>query len=256
MQKCIFALPTDSNAQRARQAELQAELSRLVADLSQRPGLGSNGVSGHLASPSNESSWVVTRSPADICLSFQLVFAHCDLLSGNVILPVKPSSAGQGTEGSSQEIAVSFMDYEYATPSPAAFDIANHFAEWGGFDCDWSVLPTRAQRRDFITQYIGSYFQHLRRKPDGKAALPAPFDEAVEVDKLMAEVDTFRGLPGFYWGVWALIQAEISEHDFDYAQYAETRLAEHQAWRDEESGRRAREGRAISLREKRWAQEE
>lgn len=45
MQKWIFALPTETEAQRARQAELQRELERLVGELSQRPGLGRNGVS-------------------------------------------------------------------------------------------------------------------------------------------------------------------------------------------------------------------
>ena len=45
MQKWIFALPTDTKAQRARQAELQQELRTLVSELSQRPGLGAHGVS-------------------------------------------------------------------------------------------------------------------------------------------------------------------------------------------------------------------
>ena len=50
----------------------------------------------------------------------QLVFAHCDLLSANIIIHREPG----------QELSVSFIDYEYATPSPAAFDIGNHFAEF------------------------------------------------------------------------------------------------------------------------------
>jgi len=45
MQKWIFALPTDTEEQRSRQAELQKELTTLVSELSQRPGLGENGVS-------------------------------------------------------------------------------------------------------------------------------------------------------------------------------------------------------------------
>ena len=45
MQKWILALPTKTEAQRTRQADLQKELTRLVAELSQRPGLGVNGVS-------------------------------------------------------------------------------------------------------------------------------------------------------------------------------------------------------------------
>jgi ethanolamine kinase len=66
-----------------------------------------------------------------------------------------------------------------------------------------------------------------------------------EVERLMAEVDLFRGVPGFYWGIWALIQATISQIDFDYAQYALVRLGEYNAWRDLEK----------TFREERWAQE-
>lgn len=45
MQKWLLALPTETQAQRNRQAELQEELLKVVKDLSQRPGLGQNGVS-------------------------------------------------------------------------------------------------------------------------------------------------------------------------------------------------------------------
>ena len=144
---------------------------------------------------------------------------------------------------------VTFIDYEYATPSPAAFDIANHFAEWGGFDCDYSVLPTRAQRRQFITEYMRAYSSMLPQKPDA-------FDEAAEVEKLFVEVDHFRGVPGFYWGIWALIQATISEINFDYASYAETRLGEYWAWKGEVSGSRQAAGDEMPLRERRWAQQQ
>ncbi|KAK1757617.1 ethanolamine kinase 1 [Echria macrotheca] len=217
MQKWIFALPTDTEEQRVRQATLQKELGLLVDEFSQRPGLGKNG----------------------------LVFAHCDLLSGNVIVLPKSQSAN----GDKATETVTFIDYEYATPSPAAFDIANHFAEWGGFDCDFSVLPTRSQRREFITEYIHAYFDKLPQRPE-------EVDEQAEIDKLVAEVDIFRGLPGFYWGIWALIQATISQIDFDYASYAEIRLGEYWAWRAETSGSREREGKPMPLRERRWAQEE
>lgn len=45
MQKWILALPTETTAQKERQTLLQAELTKLVAELSQRPGLGKDGVS-------------------------------------------------------------------------------------------------------------------------------------------------------------------------------------------------------------------
>lgn len=44
MQKWILALPKDTEQQRQRQAVLQQELEKLVDRLSQRPGLGPNGV--------------------------------------------------------------------------------------------------------------------------------------------------------------------------------------------------------------------
>ncbi|KAI1180492.1 kinase-like protein [Nemania sp. FL0916] len=228
MQKWINALPTKTEAQRARQSGLQKELSWLVETLSQRPGLGKNG----------------------------LVFAHCDLLSGNVIIePKGPGTNGTGKENGrcqhsqEQSPSVNFIDYEYATPSPAAFDLANHFAEWGGFDCDYSVLPTRAQRLEFIREYIRTYFSLAAGAETGEE-----IDEEAEAQRLFDEVDMFRGVPGFYWGIWALIQATISHIDFDYAQYAEVRLGEYWAWRQAIDSSRKPTGEEPPLREKRWAQ--
>ena len=237
MQKWILALPTETPAQRQHQAILQKELDRMVSELSQRPGLGKDG----------------------------LVFAHCDLLSGNVIiLPAPaPASAPASAPGPIADepsvggcrstkppaSSVTFIDYEYATPSPAAFDLANHFAEWGGFDCDYSVLPTRKQRREFIDEYMHAYFGGVGEQNGDR-------HHKISADQLSDEVDLFRGVPGFYWGIWALIQATISDIDFDYASYAEIRLNEYWAWRAEQDGSRAAAGREMPLRERRWAQAE
>lgn len=169
----------------------------------------------------------------------QLVFAHCDLLSGNVIVaPRIPVNEEPIVE------SVSFIDYEYATPSPAAFDLANHFSEWGGFECDYNALPTRPTRKAFLQEYIASYTSHTSLSP-----------EIDYVSRLFAEVDKFRGIPGLYWGIWALIQATISQIDFDYASYAEVRLAEYWNWRAEQDGSREKEGLKQPLRERRWAEE-
>ncbi|KAH7197660.1 kinase-like domain-containing protein [Fusarium flagelliforme] len=204
MQKWIFALPTDTDAQRERQALLQAELKVMVQKLSQRPGLGKNG----------------------------LVFAHCDLLCANVIIHQEDDTAP----------TVDFIDYEYATPSPAAFDVANHFAEWAGYDCDYAAVPRQDQRLAFVKEYIKAYF----------ALTGEAVDEEEEVRKLMAEVDAYRGVPGFYWGIWSSIQAVISKIDFDYAQYAELRLGEYWAYKAEEDGSRKATGQEMPLREKTW----
>ncbi|TQB77333.1 hypothetical protein MPDQ_002970 [Monascus purpureus] len=215
IQKWILALPVATEDQRTRRLNLQKELEWVVRELDDGQGVGEEG----------------------------LVFAHCDLLSGNVI--VAPESDASSTPGDEAKV-VNFIDYEYATPAPAAFDIANHFAEWGGFDCDYNMLPTRAVRRAFLSEYVSSYSKHDK--------LPENSSQAV-VDKLFEDVDRFRGIPGFYWGVWALIQAQISQIDFDYASYAEIRLGEYFAWRREIDGSRSRSGDMMPLRERRWAQE-
>lgn len=162
----------------------------------------------------------------------QLIFAHCDLLCANVII-----HRDEGVETS-----VSFIDYEYATPSPMAFDISNHFAEWVGYDCDYNLVPTQAQRRAFIQEYVKTYF----------GLTGEPVDEEEEVLKLMEEVDVYRGVPGFYWGIWSLIQSVISEIDFDYASYAELRLDEYWQYKAEADGSREASGKEMSLREKTW----
>jgi len=67
------------------------------------------------------------------------------------------------------------------------------------------------------------------------------------------------GIKGLTWhncrGVWALIQAQISQIDFDYASYAELRLGEYWAWKREVDGSREKAGEEKPLREQRWAQE-
>ncbi|KAL7794537.1 kinase-like domain-containing protein [Trichoderma ceciliae] len=208
MQKWILALPTGTEQQRERQDLLQRELEEMIQKLSQHPGLGRNG----------------------------LVFAHCDLLSANIIIHREVG----------QELSVSFIDYEYATPSPAAFDISNHFAEFAGYDCDYAAIPTRTQRHAFIHEYVAAY-----AKLSDKA-----MDVEEETDKLMHEVDVFRGVPGFYWGIWALIQATISHIAFDYASYAELRLGEYWAYKAEEDGSREAASEEMPLREKTWSRSE
>ena len=127
--------------------------------------------------------------------AFRVVLSHNDLLAGNVLTNEDRSR-------------VRFIDYEYGAPAPAAFDIANHFCEYAGFDSDFaSGFPSRADRDDFIAHYLGS------------SATPetvADFSRIVE----------FYVLPDhLWWGSWAVVQARYSPIDFDYLEYARLRLA-------------------------------
>lgn len=218
----IGALPSDTEDQKKRQAMLKNELDDIVAKYSEMPGLfGKN-----------------------------YVFGHCDLLSGNVI--VERHAPGSNDELEPDDRPVCFIDYEYSTPSPAAFDISNHFAEWAGFDCDHGGVPTKSQRRDFLKHYVASFYFNAISEGDN---LAMEIDMRAAIDQLYNQIDDFRGIPGFYWGIWALIQATISQIDFDYASYAEIRLGEYWSWKAERDGSRAKDGKEMPLRERRWAEE-
>lgn len=127
----------------------------------------------------------------------------------------------------------------YATPCPAAFDLANHFAEWVGFRCDYSLLPSKSQRRSFITDYLLSYHAYKHQTDLSQDALEK------EIKQLEKDVESFRGIPGLYWGIWALIQAEISQIDFDYANYAQMRLGEYWDWKKTLGGVKSESKREI-----------
>lgn len=216
----IDALPTDTPEQTQKRDNLRTEFQSIVANFSNVPGL----------------------------FGKSYVFSHCDLLSGNVIVQ-RPCGTPQDSNVSHP---VAFIDYEYTTPSPAAFDIANHFAEWAGFDCDHAAVPTKSQRRDFIRHYVASFYDHCISDTDSMAM---EIDLRAAIDQVYDQVDAFRGIPGFYWGVWSLIQATISNIDFDYTSYAEIRLGEYWAWKAETDGSRKERGVEMPLREKRWAEE-
>jgi ethanolamine kinase len=167
------------------------------------------------------------------------VVAHCDLLSGNIIVPPNWNSNGSqkrhSVDISSDSSApytpsqlVTFIDYEYALPAPRGFDIANHFMEWQGLDCRTELIPEPRKSNPVLRFWVHHYlssFNYYKKKTG--PLRPSEQD----VDKVIDELVSWWGMPGFYWGIWAAIQSTISEIDFDYASYARSRLAEYQAWK-------------------------
>ncbi|KAI9661477.1 MAG: hypothetical protein M1831_002999 [Alyxoria varia] len=216
MLKWIAALPNDTKEERERNLQLNQEVERSTRDLGHTPGLDEG----------------------------RYILAHCDLLSANVIVhPRTEKKPGDDSD-------VSFIDYEYTTPAPVAFDLANHFAEWVGLECNYNLLPARSQRRAFVEQYVKSYRSHQHQTEITSEQLINR-----DVDSLMREIDKFRGMPGLFWGIWALIQAMISSIDFDYKTYASNRLGEYWAWRTNETEIDGKSAQELPLRERRWAQE-
>ncbi|XP_072941683.1 ethanolamine kinase [Epargyreus clarus] len=130
-----------------------------------------------------------------------IVFAHNDLLLGNVI-----HNEAQGT--------VSFIDYEYAAYNYQAFDIANHFNEFVGLsidDIDYGRYPNKEFQMGWIRTYLSEYLEE-------------DVPSTLHIEKVYKEVQQLALTSHFLWGIWSLVQYELSDIDFDFGRYAEIRI--------------------------------
>jgi ethanolamine kinase len=95
------------------------------------------------------------------------------------------------------------MSCRHATYCPRAFELANHFAEWTGFGCDYDLLPNRSTRRAFVREYLEARADLSRERQNAATHLPGKKDVPTvtedDVETLMRQVDDYRGFPGFYW---------------------------------------------------------
>lgn len=127
------------------------------------------------------------------------------------------------------------MDFEYAGPNPAAYDIANHFHEWCAdyhsdkpHLLDPSRYPTFTQRRNFYTSYITHSNTFVKAAQD-------PVFDASDLDQLVASLDyqvrVWSPASHAVWAIWGIIQASddiengATEPEFDYIGYAKGRMA-------------------------------
>ena len=114
------------------------------------------------------------------------------------------------------------MDFEYASPNPAAFDIANHFHEWTAdyhsampWKLQPSVYPNHHQRRTFYESYLRT-FSGIK-----------PSEEQLRL--LDFQVRVWSPASHAMWAIWGIIQAreelETDEDaEFEYLKYAQCRL--------------------------------
>lgn len=136
-----------------------------------------------------------------------LSFTHNDLLLANIVHNKKTGR-------------VTFIDYEYGDYNLTFFDIANHFNEYAGVETvDYSRYPDKEYQREWLTIYFNAMqgFQS-----------PQEYAKLVEnMDEVLKQIGLFSLCSNLFWGVWALVQAEYSTIDFDYVDYANTRLKEY-----------------------------
>ena len=131
----------------------------------------------------------------------KLSFCHNDLLVGNILWD-------------DVEQKVSFIDYEYAGWNYAAFDVANHFCEYTGLDVlDYETnYPKKVERKLFCEKYLTE-----RNGTDVSADDVSDFMDDVQVMTIASHLA---------WGAWALVQADISDIDYDFMEYARIRFDE------------------------------
>ncbi|XP_031473232.1 probable ethanolamine kinase [Nymphaea colorata] len=134
-------------------------------------------------------------------LNAPVVFAHNDLLAGNLML-------------NEDEDKLYFIDFEYGSYSYRGYDIANHFNEYAGFDGDYSLYPDKGSQYHFFRHYL------FPDKPNEAS------DEDLEA--LYVETNSYALASHLYWALWALIQAKMSPIDFDYLGYFFLRYNEYE----------------------------
>eukprot|EP01088_Endostelium_zonatum_P011101 TRINITY_DN2491_c2_g1_i1.p1 TRINITY_DN2491_c2_g1~~TRINITY_DN2491_c2_g1_i1.p1 ORF type:complete len:366 (-),score=72.54 TRINITY_DN2491_c2_g1_i1:69-1166(-) len=158
----------------------------------------------HLTQEVNKTKIFLTRSTKPHNSGMDVVWCHNDLLSGNIIY-------------SAEYEDVNFIDYEYCSYNYRAFDIANHFCEWMGFDMKAEDYPDEGTRRAWIKEYVAG-----------------TGGEGGEVQRLLEEVEEWKVASHLFWGIWACIQTEVSENkDFDYQAYAKKRLGHYEHLKQE-----------------------
>ncbi|ESK98495.1 choline kinase [Moniliophthora roreri MCA 2997] len=159
----------------------------------------------------------------DVTNASRRVFAHNDAQYGNLLRLTKVK------DGLAPHRQIIVVDFEYASPNPATFDIANHFHEWTAnyhsstpHLLDPSRYPTPSERRNFYA----SYLEHAHKG--------APLTDAeltAQLDKLDEQIRYWSPSSHAMWAVWGIVQArddlqnDVKEPEFDYIGYAKCRMA-------------------------------
>jgi len=138
-----------------------------------------------------------------------IVFCHNNLSEGNILL------AGEKDDRRLQVVGCDLSAYNYR-----AYDFGNFFAhmqydfgisKYPYFQRDRSYFPSEETRRDMIIRYVR------------RLNLPVAQQKLTE-DKIYEDSDKFILASHFLWGLWGIVQAEVSELEFGYLEYSLSRF--------------------------------
>ncbi|CAG8468281.1 2900_t:CDS:2 [Ambispora leptoticha] len=142
-------------------------------------------------------------------LNAPVMFCHNDLLNLNIIY-------------NEDENKVSFIDYEYACYGYRGLDIGLHFLNFAGFEANWHLCPTKDYQIKWLRQYLLAYNSGTTEVTD------------YDVELLYREVKKFELVGLIHVGLWALLQSDLSDLDFNFMGYAVEIFKEFYRLRDHE----------------------
>lgn len=183
------------------------------------------------AEAQGESSFIADARAAGAAAALTIVFAHNDLLSGNVLV----SSLEDDKKNEARHRDVQLIDTEYAAPNYLGFEIANNWMEICGFEVDLTLFPSPTARRDWTRAYVRAGGAGIA----GATVLAAGSDcTDAFADELAISALRFIIASHLWWGSWALVQAgqnndstnttttttTTTTQEFDYWGYSQRRL--------------------------------
>ena len=191
------------------QSDVWARMDVMLEALAHIEPVGTDGAL--LAVARNERRWLGERLSGDTEGKFAspIVFGHCDVNGGNVIL--RPNET------------VVFIDHEYARPCERGYDIGEHLNEYMDIPYDNRHVD-EVERRRFCKFYL-------------EAAGASTSDAAV--DALVRESHLYGAVGHLFFGIWSLVRQFTGDDKvMDYRGYAWRRIAEYMSaksfWEDDD----------------------
>lgn len=146
-------------------------------------------------------------------LNSPVVFCHNDLLLKNIIY-------------NKEKGCVYFIDHEYAMYNYEHFELGNHFCEYAGVDdLDFTRYPDKEYQFDWLRNHLQQYAVKRGESPDTVTDR--------DVEECYVKTNKFALAAHFFWGTWGLVQAKNSLIDFGFLDYAQQKLDEYFARKEE-----------------------
>lgn len=164
-------------------------------------------------------------------LQSPVVFCHNDLHEGNMLYI---------NDGNGSKTDIKLIDFDYSSYNYRGYDIANHFNEFiyeytlgddcgDGFIVNSDDYPSLHQQELFATEYIATLdsFRKKSMEADYDSKKFAKVISKCTVDGLLHEVNRFCLGSHFMWGLWSIVQQQVSKIDFQYLKYGKARFDEY-----------------------------